>query len=83
MTDRFAPKGAVWVCAACGKRHSDKYGIEGWGNSGWDESCILNAVLCHDRMQVVQQGLIEWVPFDKPTPKPVSAKEQIKRGVRK
>jgi hypothetical protein len=41
-TERFAPEGKVWVCGACGKRTKDRYGEEG----GWDEACMLNAVLC-------------------------------------
>lgn len=41
--DRFAPEGAIWVCAACGKTHKDQYGIEGDGSRGWDESCALNS----------------------------------------
>lgn len=44
--DRIAPAGAVWVCGACGKTASDRYGIEGKYDYGWDESCMLNAVLC-------------------------------------
>lgn len=49
--ERFAPDGAIWVCAACGKTHKDQYGMDGAGSRGWDESCALNAVLCHDRKQ--------------------------------
>lgn len=44
--NRFAPDDAIWVCAACGKTHTDRYGIKGDGHRGWDESCMLNAVLC-------------------------------------
>lgn len=39
--DNIAPKGMIWVCGACGKRTKDRYGTDG----GWDESCMLNAVL--------------------------------------
>ena len=42
-TERFAPAGWVWVCHACGKTHTDQYGIEGSGDRGWDESCMLNS----------------------------------------
>lgn len=42
--DTKAPDGAVWVCAACGKRASDRF--EGGISRGWDESCMLNACLC-------------------------------------
>lgn len=45
---RFAPKGAIWVCAACGKTARDKYGMEGEHSPGWDESCMLNAFLCRE-----------------------------------
>lgn len=44
--DRIAPAGAIWVCGACGKTARDRYGIEGEHDRGWDESCMLNAVLC-------------------------------------
>jgi hypothetical protein len=49
MTDdkgRKAPDDGIWVCAACGKTAVDRYGIEGPHSSMWDESCMLNAVLC-------------------------------------
>ena len=47
MTDeRFAPDDGVWVCGACGKTATDRYGLEGPHARGWDESCMLNAVLC-------------------------------------
>ncbi len=44
--DRHAPNGTIWVCQACGKTAQDRYGIEGEHSHGWDESCMLNAVLC-------------------------------------
>lgn len=44
-SQRIAPKGAIWICAACGKTADDRYGIEGEHSYGWDESCMLNAVL--------------------------------------
>lgn len=44
--DRFAPNDGIWVCGACGKTAIDRYGMEGIHSSGWDESCMLNAVLC-------------------------------------
>jgi len=46
--DRMAPKGAIWVCGACGKTSIDRYGTVGWHDTGWDESCMLNAVLCEE-----------------------------------
>jgi hypothetical protein len=41
-----APEGTIWVCGACGKtaRNSATGGV----SSGWDESCMLNAVLCKE-----------------------------------
>lgn len=44
--DRIAPDDGIWVCAACGKTAVDRYGMEGPHSHGWDESCMLNAVLC-------------------------------------
>lgn len=44
--DRMAPPGTIWVCGACGKTAEDRYGIEGEKSRGWDESCMMNAVLC-------------------------------------
>lgn len=46
MTDRIAPDDGIWVCGACGKTAVDRYGIEGDHSPMWDESCMLNAVLC-------------------------------------
>lgn len=45
--DRMAPDGAMWVCGACGKTSDDRYGTDGEHSHGWDESCVLNAVLCY------------------------------------
>lgn len=39
--DNIAPEGFVWVCHACGKTETDKYGMKG----GWDEACMLNCSL--------------------------------------
>lgn len=45
-----APDGQVWVCAACGKTSPTKYGFDADEKrvvtNGWDESCMLNSVLC-------------------------------------
>lgn len=43
--NRMAPEGFIWVCAACGKTAQDRYGLNGIHSRGWDESCMLNAVL--------------------------------------
>lgn len=42
-----APEGTVWVCGACGKTSTTKYGFDGTADRGWDVSCMMNAVLCH------------------------------------
>jgi len=42
--DRYPGEGMVWQCGACGKRSEDLYGMIGWHDYGWDESCMLNAV---------------------------------------
>jgi hypothetical protein len=45
--DRYAGRGQVWVCGACGKiAETDRTGQEGTVSPMWDESCFLNAVLC-------------------------------------
>lgn len=78
MTEtRFAPEGAIWVCGACGKTHHDQYGIEGNGSPGWDESCALNAVLCHEKKHVGSSGLITWMPFAEPLPSWVAAADSM------
>jgi hypothetical protein len=46
-TNERAGDGQVFVCACCGKRSKDRYGDEAI-DTGWDESCMLHAVLCHD-----------------------------------
>lgn len=47
MPNQEAPPGAIFVCHACGKVSSNRYGIDATEMSaGWDESCMLNAVLC-------------------------------------
>jgi hypothetical protein len=43
--DVMAPPGAIWICGACGKASKSRYGDDG---TFWDESCTLNATLCHD-----------------------------------
>lgn len=44
--DRIAPEDGIWVCVACGKTAVDRYGMEGPHSPMWDESCMMNAVLC-------------------------------------
>ena len=47
MSNNTAPPGQVWVCGACGKRSRDHFGNQAL-TPGWDESCMLNAVLCRE-----------------------------------
>ena len=57
-----APEGQVWVCAACGKQSRDRYGY------GWDESCMLHAVLCFEQKN--ENGSWQAVPTDSTEEKP-------------
>lgn len=66
--ERIAPEGAIWVCGACGKTARDSYGIEGAHSPGWDESCALNAILCHERQHVDTDGRMKWFAFSEPLP---------------
>lgn len=43
--EHVAPPGTIYVCGACGKTSKDSYN----GPGSWDESCMLNAVLCYER----------------------------------
>lgn len=49
----LAPEGQVYVCGACGKTSYTQYGFDendqSQADSGWDESCMMNAVLCYER----------------------------------
>lgn len=47
MANQIAGEGLVWVCMACGKRSKDLYGNKAI-NFGWDESCMLNAIVCEE-----------------------------------
>lgn len=42
-----AGDGEVWVCAACGKVSRTRMPTDD-SDIGWDESCMLKAVLCSD-----------------------------------
>lgn len=48
-----APDGQLWVCTACGKRARTRYGFTETNKStaldyGYDESCMMHAVLCYE-----------------------------------
>ena len=55
--NQVAAEGQVWVCFACGKRSKDRYG-EQKISRGWDESCMLNCVLCRDDKLVFQGDMV-------------------------
>jgi hypothetical protein len=42
MNDVAGP-GEIYVCACCGRRSKDRLGVQKI-HTGWDESCMLNAV---------------------------------------
>ena len=46
-----APEGQIWVCPFCGKTASTRAGVDAEGKRTslqmWDESCMVNAVLCY------------------------------------
>ena len=46
--NEVAPEGQVFVCGACGKRSKDRYGDQAI-SYGWDESCMMWAVLCYEQ----------------------------------
>lgn len=50
--ERMAPEGFLWVCLACGKTATDRYGIEGENSPWWDESCMMNSAL-HPKSHLV------------------------------
>jgi hypothetical protein len=47
MPNVIAPEGQVFVCCACGRRSKDQYGNQRI-NRSWDESCMLNSILCYE-----------------------------------
>lgn len=70
MSNRIADEGQVFVCMMCGKRSRDRYGNRRI-DRGWDESCMLNAVLCYENKLVIEnsrvvrvekEGFVEQLP---------------------
>ena len=55
--NEIAPVGQVWVCNACGKRSKDRYGLQRI-DRGWDESCMLHAILCYEYSLVFKEGQV-------------------------
>lgn len=50
--NRKAGDDQIWVCFACGRTSHWRYGFDADGkpceaSQGFDESCMMNAVLCH------------------------------------
>lgn len=73
-----APDDQVWVCRACGKTSRTQYGFDAnnqdCSDRGWDESCMLNAVLCWKA-----RGSKGWKPVEK-APEPEVVLTRIERG---
>lgn len=63
MSNGIAPEGTIYVCGACGKTSEDEFGMVGEHSRGWDESCMMNSVLCH----VKEDGQELWVAVEKET----------------
>lgn len=55
--NQIAPKGQVFVCAACGKMSKDQYGYKAI-NTGWDESCMVNSILCYEYKLVIENNRV-------------------------
>lgn len=85
----LTPEGQIWICSACGKKSRTQFGFVDDGtprgsdvtpdgarvaDRGWDESCMMNAVLC--RAVPVDGALAEeltvWAPVE---PQPGSGEE--------
>jgi len=60
----MAPEGAIWVCAACGKTSKDLYGINEPHDCGWDESCMMNAILCYEEKVLYPDGIMKYKPYE-------------------
>lgn len=59
MAEKIAPEGKIWVCSVCGKTARSNYGTD--ASPGWDASCMLNAVLCHQEKRIdPKDGLLKW-----------------------
>jgi hypothetical protein len=55
VSNTVADQGLIFVCSACGKQSRDRYGDQAVSR-GWDESCVLNAVLCVENSLVIVDG---------------------------
>lgn len=64
MAEEIAPEGKIWVCGACGKTSRGDYGTG--SDYGWDESCMLNAVLCYEEKRIdPRDGIVKWWAVEK------------------
>lgn len=63
MTNEVAPEGCRWVCGACGKTSKDLYGEQAYSR-GWDESCMLNAVLLAEENLVLSGSIVVRIKDD-------------------
>jgi hypothetical protein len=61
MADSKALPDCIWVCGACGKTSSTRYGGPGLSEKGWDASCMMNAIHCS---KTKRDGL--WEAVDHP-----------------
>lgn len=54
MANEKAEVGTIFVCGACGKTARWRYGFDDKNvndperSPGWDESCAMHSVLCHE-----------------------------------
>jgi hypothetical protein len=47
----IAPEGTIWVCPACSKTNTHRYG-------NWDTSCVMWAVLCRQDTLKFEDGVL-------------------------
>ena len=58
LPERYASAGKIWQCTACGKLAKDRYGLDGFHSPGWNEACMLNAVLIEETTTVKAHRLM-------------------------
>ncbi len=64
----IADEGEVFVCGACGKRSKDRYGFQKIDH-GWDESCMMHAILVIESSIQLENGRVKKCDAVKPTVK--------------
>lgn len=65
MANELAEPGQIFVCTACGKTSVDRYGDLAI-DPGWDESCMLHAVLCYADKKFDASGILSWHAVNRP-----------------